>query len=68
MEKIIRHPWDEWMAHTKQFKLTQGRHFNGQPYAMAVQFRTAAKKRKKTVSILIDGTSLKITVKDIAHA
>ena len=62
--KLPRYPWDEWLAHKRTFRLRKGKDFQCASYVMGVQVRTAAAKRDLKVSIIIEGDTLIITVKD----
>lgn len=47
-----KYPWDKWFS-LSRLRLVRGKHFECQPYAMAIQIRLNAAKYRKRVRIEI---------------
>ena len=59
-----QYPWPQWLKRQKPaLELKKGRDYHCQPHSMAQQFRNAAHRHKKRVSIKIDGGTITVTIK-----
>jgi hypothetical protein len=59
-KKPIRYPWQRWLSRSNCLTLVKGRDYRCQPHSMAQQCRNAAIKLGISLSIHIDGGTLRV--------